>query len=104
MDKGRIVATGTPRELVSGSDATPSVRLWTAQPIEREWLASLRGVEDLHCEGTSAGFRTTAVSSTLAAVMTALAARGIDVTDLRVHKATLEDLFLELTGARTHPP
>jgi ABC-2 type transport system ATP-binding protein len=100
IDKGRIAATGTPRELVSGSSATPSVRLWTVQPFEREWIAAAPGVEDLHCEGASARFRTATVSATLAAVMAALAARGVEVIDLRVQKTTLEDLFLELTSTR----
>jgi ABC-2 type transport system ATP-binding protein len=100
IDKGRIVAAGTPRELVSGSNATPSVRLWTARPFEREWIAASPGVEDLHCDGSTARFRTATVSATLAAVMGALATRGVEVIDLRVQKTTLEDLFLELTAAR----
>ena len=36
---------------------------------------------------------------TVADVLTRLAARNIDVTELHVQRATLEDVFLELTGA-----
>ena len=100
IDHGRIVATGAPRELVARSTATPAISLGTAQPLDRDLLASLPGVRDLACNGTSAHFRTAEVSVTLTALMKLLDAQRIEVAELHVQKATLEDVFLELTGAR----
>ncbi len=97
IDRGRIVATGTPRELVAGSRAAPSVYLATVQALERQWLERIPGVEGLSCEGTSARFRSTTVRTTVAGIMKQLEARGIDIAELRVSKASLEDVFLELT-------
>jgi ABC-2 type transport system ATP-binding protein len=98
IDRGRIVATGTPRELVARSSAAPSVYLATVQTLEREWLERVPGVEGLSCEGTSARFRSPSVRVTVAEVMKQLEARGIEVAELHVSRATLEDVFLELTG------
>jgi ABC-2 type transport system ATP-binding protein len=98
IDRGRIVATGTPRELVARSTASPSVYLATVQRLERAWLERIPGVEGLSCEDTSARFRSPSVRTTVAAVMNQLEVRGIEIAELHVSKATLEDVFLELTG------
>ena len=98
IDRGRIVATGTPRELVAQSTAAPSVFLATVQQLERAWLEKIPGVEGLSCEDTSARFRSPSVRATLAEIMKELERRGIEITELRVGKAALEDVFLELTS------
>jgi ABC-2 type transport system ATP-binding protein len=98
IDHGRIVANGTPRELVAGSKAAPLVQLSTVQPLDRDWLERLPGIDELTCGATSASFRARDVRATIAEVMRGLEARGIDVAELHVSKATLEDVFLELTG------
>jgi ABC-2 type transport system ATP-binding protein len=104
IDRGHIVAMGTPRELIAQSNQTPSVLLWTMQPLEPEWLEDLQGVEDLSCDGTVARFRTPTVNATLSALLQRLDAHGVQVAELRVQKATLEDVFLELTGPMAGPP
>ena len=99
IDRGRIVATGTPRELVARSSAAPSVFLATVQPLERGWLEKIPGVEGLSCEDTSARFRSPSVRVTVAEVMKELERRGVEIAELHVSKATLEDVFLELTAS-----
>jgi len=98
IDRGCIVATGTPRELIARSSAATTVYLATVQRLEREWLEQIPGVEGLSCEGTSARFRSASVRTTVAEVMKQLEIRGIEIAELRVSKATLEDVFLEITG------
>ena len=99
IDRGQIVAAGTPGELVAGSRAAPTVQLSTVQPLAREWLERIPGVEGLSCQETSAQFRSASVRSTVAAVMTELESRGLELVELKVNKATLEDVFLELTNS-----
>jgi ABC-2 type transport system ATP-binding protein len=99
IHRGRIVATGAPRELTARSGALSSVTLWTSQPLDRDAVAALPGVEDLMCDGASTRFRTADSGRTLAELTRWLRDRSIDVTELHVQKATLEDVFLELTGA-----
>ena len=98
IDRGQIVAAGTPGELVAGSRAAPTVQLSTVQPLAREWLERIPGVEGLSCHETTAQFRSATVRSTVAEVMTELESRGLELVELKVSRATLEDVFLELTG------
>lgn len=98
IDQGRIIATGAPWELVSRSSAVQTVSLITAPAIDRDWLAGLAGVQDVVCDGAAARFQTATVRRTLADLTTMLEARGVEVVELHVRKATLEDVFLELTG------
>ena len=100
IDRGRIVAAGTPAELVAVSRAALTVHLSTVQPLAREWLERIRGVDGLTCQETSAQFRSTTVRSTVAEVMTELESRGLELVELKVSKATLEDVFLELTDGQ----
>ena len=106
IDRGRIVAAGTPGELVAGSRAAPTVQFSTAQPLARQWLERIPGVEGLSCQDRSAQFRSATVRSTVAEIMMQLESRGVELVELKVSKATLEDVFLELTGdlAPDQPP
>jgi ABC-2 type transport system ATP-binding protein len=98
IDQGRIIAEGTPQELVAQSPAATSISLETVQPIEATWLNQVSGVHDLTCEPTRARFRSADVALTLAELMALLKARQVEIAALHVQKATLEDVFLELTG------
>lgn len=94
---GRIVATGAPRELIAQASGKQSVTLVTRQPLDEKRLGRLAGVEELRCEGTSATFRTTDATRTLAALTQLLVETGGEIVDLKVQKASLEDVFLGLT-------
>ena len=98
IDRGRIIASGPPRSLIAESTALQSVLLTTVRPLERGRLDSLPGVEDLVCDDVTVRFRTAVVSRTVAALMQVLDQQGIELTDLHVRKATLEDVFIALTG------
>jgi len=99
INRGRIVATGAPRELTAQSAALATVSLWTSAPIDAEALARIPGIQDIACEGVHSQFRTANAGQTLAELTVWLRTQGIDVTEMHVQKATLEDVFLELTGA-----
>jgi ABC-2 type transport system ATP-binding protein len=107
MDQGRIVAAGAPRELIAQSTAAPSVFLATVQPLDRELLAKLPGVRDVTSDGSGPrfwiSFCNTEVTRTLAELMKLLDAQGIEIAELHVRKATLEDILIELTGKSRHP-
>ena len=99
MHKGVVVASGGTRELMAGSSALPAVFVGANRPIDPSVLSPLGGIEDLWCEGATAKFRTTDVNRTVAALVNILDAHGIEMTELHVQKASLEDVFLELTSA-----
>lgn len=98
IDRGRIIASGAPHELIAGSTTYQSVSLVTSPGIDAALLSGVAGIEDLAVDGERTTFRTATVGRTLSDVLQRLEARGLDITDLRVRKATLEDVFLRLTG------
>jgi ABC-2 type transport system ATP-binding protein len=106
VDRGSVLATGTPAELIAKSSGLQSVAVVTTRPIDREMLSYLPGVENLTCEGNAVRFRTGAVKPALTALLALLEAQQAELVDLTVHKATLEDVFLGLTGSgeRSSPP
>ena len=99
IDHGRIIAVGAPGDLIAKSSSMQTVSLRTMPAVEAAWLSSVAGVEDVSVEGGQARFRTAHVHRNVAGVLGGLEARQIDVTELHVQKASLEDVFLELTGS-----
>jgi len=99
IDGGRIIATGAPHDLIAGSTTYQSVSLITAPALDHAAVATVPGVEDLAIDGTRVTFRTASVSRTLGELLHQLDSRAIEVVDLRVKKATLEDVFIRLTGS-----
>ena len=95
VDRGRIVATGTPSELVEQTDASQRVT-FTWPGADTGWLSSVAGVERVTRRGDAvevAGGGALAVQ-----VAAGLARRGVAPVDFRTHHPNLEDVFLALTG------
>jgi ABC-2 type transport system ATP-binding protein len=99
IDHGRIVATGAPRELIAKSSGRQTVTLITSRPVDRERFASQVKAHELTVDGPSVGFQTSDPVGALAAIAQWLSAEKIDLLDLHVRKASLEDVFLGLTRA-----
>lgn len=98
IEQGRVVATGSPRELIGQSSALQTVTLTTSEPMDRAAFERLTGVQDLSCVGTLARFRVRDAGRVLQEIGALLEARQAELVELRVRKATLEDVFIALTG------
>ena len=95
VDQGRVVATGTPSELIGRGDAGQRVS-FTWPGADAAWLSQLEGVERVTRRADAvevAGGGPLAVR-----VAAALAGRGVAPADFRTHHPDLEDVFLALTG------
>jgi len=101
IHKGVIAASGGTRELIAASSALPTVVVGATRPLDASILSPLAGIEGLACQGTTATFRATDVNRTVASLVRVLDAQRIDITELHVQKASLEDVFLELTSSDT---
>jgi ABC-2 type transport system ATP-binding protein len=99
IDHGQIIAEGAPRELIARSSADPTVSITTAQPVERDLLAGIADAHDLVWDGADASFRSSNIRRSVTELMTLLEEQQVDLTELQVRKATLEDVFIELTGS-----
>ena len=91
IDRGRVIADASPQEL-KGAVPGKKITLVTARPLAREALAGLPArVLDV------TGERASLLSNEPAAVLRELFRRGVDVVDLEVTGADLEEAFLALT-------
>jgi len=103
VDHGKVIALGTPRELIASLGAEHVVEFAVAGPESaldadgRRGLPSVEGVA--HDSGT---WRLTVreVHRAVPALLAALAERSLEPTQLTTHHATLEDVFMALTGRR----
>ncbi len=100
MDHGRIIALDTPRRLVRSLASDSTIECIFEMPVPREELLGLPGVRDVRSEdGTNLIFSND-VSSSLAGLMRLAEGEGRRVQSLLVRSATLEDVFIALTGRR----
>jgi ABC-2 type transport system ATP-binding protein len=97
IDKGRIIATGSPHELITRSADVQSVSLTTDRALDQLALEAVPGIEALEIEGQRTRFRTATPAATLGRLLAVLDSERIGILDLHVRKATLEDVFIELT-------
>jgi len=100
MDHGRIMALDTPRQLVRGLAFDNTVECSFAEPVDRERLMALPEVRDARSEDGTHFLFTNDVSATLAGLMGITDDSGQRVQGLQVRTATLEDVFISLTGRR----
>jgi len=103
MDGGEIIATGEPRALAAESSAMQSVSLSTKPEIDAHRLAGIPGMVDVVSNGNGVTFRTRDARRTVRELTAVLEAGGIELLELHVHRDTLEDVFLRLTGAENDP-
>ena len=98
MDHGRILESGTVDELVSRRFHERAVRFDAIEGLADEQLAAFPGVASIKHEGGAVVLYTSDVPATIGAVLGATERLGIEPTNLAVRRATLEDVFLDLTG------
>jgi ABC-2 type transport system ATP-binding protein len=95
VDDRRIVALDTPRALVvrHGGDVRLS---FTSDLDDLAWLDDIEQVRTVERRGRTVTVRGT--GPVVALVAAGLVARGEAPADIQLHRATLEDVFLKLTG------
>jgi ABC-2 type transport system ATP-binding protein len=100
VDHGRVIALGTPRELVASLSAEHVVEFAAAPdaPVLAEVLGQVDGVEAAVRHGDTYRIRAAELHRTVPALLAELHRHGVQLTELRTHSATLEDVFVELTG------
>jgi ABC-2 type transport system ATP-binding protein len=102
MDEGRIVAIGTPRELQQKSRNQSVIQIVCEQPIGvpqlPEWPEAVSSRVD--GDGRTLTVHSIRPARTLVEIMKWLDQQGLALEDIHLHRPTLEDVFVELTGKR----
>jgi ABC-2 type transport system ATP-binding protein len=98
VDHGKVIALGTPRELIASIGVEHVVEFTAGTPMD---LASVRGIDGVRSARAQNGrvlLQVTALHRAVPALLGELARQGAPLTELRTHSATLEDVFVALTG------
>ena len=96
---GRLMESGSPKELVSRIEASYAVRLVTGEPLTGEQLESLQpnGGPAPVVDGNSCFLRLDGSPSSLQGLLERVALAGLTLEQLEITPVTLEDVFIELT-------
>jgi ABC-2 type transport system ATP-binding protein len=98
IDHGSLVALDSPQALVAGLKTDSRVIFAASGADSYQWLRDVPGVSQV--ERQNGSVVVSGQGGVLLGVASALAQRGIAPADLRSEQATLEDVFLALTGRK----
>lgn len=100
VDHGRMIALGTPRELIQslGVEQVVECSVTEGQTIPVSALETLPGVRHAQVQEELNTLQVDAAHETIPALLALLDASGLTLTALRTHSPTLEDVFVALTG------
>lgn len=100
IDQGEIIATGSPEELVRHHFTEEAIEFQLDRPPAADELRKLAGATNAVIENSKVIVYSNSVPATISALMEMAGQKGMKLADLYVRRATLEDVFLKLTGRR----
>jgi len=101
MDHGKIIALGTPRELIASIGVEHLVEFSTSSEAKKpdlSALSSIQGVRRVQSENGSVQLQVTELHLAVPGLLDELRRQDLSLTELRTRSATLEDVFVALTG------
>jgi ABC-2 type transport system ATP-binding protein len=98
MDHGKILEMGTVDELISSRFKERAVRFDAVDGLSDAELAGLPSVTGIKRDDDAILLYTQDVADTIGALIALTDERGLEPKNLGVRRATLEDVFLDLTG------
>ena len=99
VDRGRIIASGSPRELVASVGADHVVEFVAeGDALDLSSLERLPGVRQARVNDGHVQLHTTELHQVVPSLLSELARQRVALSELRTHSATLEDVFVSLTG------
>jgi ABC-2 type transport system ATP-binding protein len=101
VDHGKVIALGTPRELIRslGVEHVVDFALGAdAPPLDEPTLKTIDGVRAVRPRAGGYELQVSALHRTVPALLGFLAQRQLELAQLTTHSATLEDVFVSLTG------
>jgi ABC-2 type transport system ATP-binding protein len=98
VDKGRIIALGTPTDLIASLDGANVVEFASEPMMPLEGLVALKGVQGCHRRGPNWSLHADSLHQVVPALLAHVESSGAKLVHLSTHRATLEDVFVALTG------
>jgi ABC-2 type transport system ATP-binding protein len=100
LDRGRVVASGSPSEVAAEAGGGKLVRFVPSQPFDDRLLTNLPEVKGVEHQGRHV--LVLGSGELVNAVILTLAAAGVTAKDVTCPSATLEDAFVRITGRHLH--
>ena len=98
MDHGKIIALGTPPELIKSLGADQIIEFRVTNGLADVALTSLPAVNHLHKRGEEYSLTVGEIGVALPALLSEIKKQQSELVTLTTHQATLEDVFVSLTG------
>jgi ABC-2 type transport system ATP-binding protein len=102
VDHGRVIALGTPRELIRslGAEQVVELAMADARTLGGDAFDGTTGVLSARSDGPVWTLQVSAAHEALPAILGRVEQVGGTIVELRTHTPTLEDVFVSLTGRR----
>ena len=98
MDHGKVIALGTPAALIESLGADQVIEFSVASSLEDDALTNLPAVKNLHKRGDVYALTVSEIGVALPALLAEIKRQRSEIVTLTTHQATLEDVFVSLTG------
>ena len=98
VDRGKVIALDTPADLIARLAGEHVLEIETEQRPDLARLERLPGVKQVRVDGEIVSLTVEEVHVAVPALLGELAGQSIGLTRLTTHHATLEDVFVAMTG------
>jgi ABC-2 type transport system ATP-binding protein len=98
VDHGHLIALGTPKELIARLDAPHIIEFTTEPQLPADALRNLPGCHGCSLRKDAWQLRVDSLADAVPRVLAVIDESGAKLQTLSTHAATLEDLFVSLTG------
>ena len=102
IDHGKIIALGTPRDLISEYFKEKAIQFELERPPSETILREFPAATQIAIDGSEVVIYSNNIPTTMSALLQFAEKEGLagQLKDLHVREATLEDVFLKLTGRK----
>jgi ABC-2 type transport system ATP-binding protein len=103
VDHGKEIALGSPRELIASTCAEHVVEFTagsSSHALDVSALRRIAGVREVRTENDAVLLQVSELHTAVPALLAELTRQNVPLTEFRTHSATLEDVFVTLTGRR----
>jgi ABC-2 type transport system ATP-binding protein len=98
VDHGHLIALGTPKELIAKLEAPNIIEFVSDPPLPADAFRNLPGCHGCSPRGNAWQLRVDSLAEAVPQLLAVVEKSGAKLVSLSTHAATLEDLFVSLTG------
>ncbi|MFC0273161.1 ABC transporter ATP-binding protein [Metabacillus herbersteinensis] len=98
MDRGELIALDTPSNLVKQLQSSSTIEFHVTNPPEKESFLELDGVKEVGIRDKLVQLYTDELQKSLTALIHYTSLHNVTIEELQTRSATLEDVFIHMTG------